>query len=44
MEKLAAKEELDKIFNAAAIENSHWRIIATEINPLSVFRVVQSVS
>lgn len=32
------------MFNAAAIENSHWGIIVTEINPLSVFPVLQSVS
>lgn len=44
VEKLPAKEELDEMFNAAAIENSHWRIIVTEINPLTVFPVLQSVS
>lgn len=44
MEKLAANEELDEIFNAAAIESSHWRIMVTEINPLLVFPVLQTVN
>lgn len=30
--------------NAAAMENSHWRIIVDEMNPISVFSAVQSVS
>lgn len=44
VEKLDANEELDEIFNAAAIGNSHWRIMVTEINPLLVFPVLHSVS
>lgn len=32
MGKLDAKEGLDEMFNAAAMANSYWKIILTEMN------------
>jgi len=37
VKKLDAKEGLDKIFNAAAVENSYWKETGANMNPFSQF-------
>lgn len=44
MKKLDAKEGLDKIFNAGAVENSCWEDTGANMNPFLGFYVVWSES